>query len=111
MLVITATNRFVTAPIVAKYGIENLLATEAEVENGQYTGKVVGEPCFQLGKIKHLNKWLAQTGESIEGASFYSDSHNDLPMLELVEYPVVVNGDEQLTQIATDRDWPILDWT
>jgi HAD superfamily hydrolase (TIGR01490 family) len=111
LIVITATNRFVTAPIVAKYGIENLLATEAEVENGQYTGKVAGEPCFQLGKIKHLNHWLAQTGESIEGASFYSDSHNDLPMLELVEHPIVVNGDEQLIQIAADRDWPILDWT
>ena len=110
LLVITATNRFVTAPIVAKYGIDHLLATEAEMKDGQYTGKVAGEPCFQSGKIGHLNQWLAKTGESIKGASFYSDSHNDLPMLELVDYPVVVNADEQLTQIATDKGWPSLDW-
>ncbi|TEU22002.1 MAG: HAD family hydrolase [Gammaproteobacteria bacterium] len=110
VLVITATNRFVTAPIVAQYGIDDLLATEPEIKDGNYTGRVEGEPCFQKGKIAHLNQWLAKTGESLEGAYFYSDSHNDLPMLELVENPVVVHGDDTLQRIAKERNWPSLDW-
>ena len=110
VLVITATNRFVTAPIVAQYGIDDLLATEPEIKDGDYTGRVEGEPCFQKGKITHLNRWLAKTGESLEGAYFYSDSHNDLPMLELVDHPVVVHGDDTLQKIAKDRGWPSLDW-
>ena len=110
LLVITATNSFVTAPIVERYGIENLLATNPEVKNNQFTGKVLGEPCFQQGKITHLKQWLEQTGENIKGAYFYSDSHNDLPMLELVDYPVVVHGDDTLQKIAKQRDWPSLDW-
>jgi HAD superfamily hydrolase (TIGR01490 family) len=111
LLVITATNSFVTAPIVARYGINNLLATNPEIKNNQYTGKVVGVPCFQQGKITHLKHWLELTGESMEGASFYSDSHNDLPMLELVDHPVVVHADQKLKAIALDRGWPSLDWT
>ncbi|MDG2354052.1 MAG: HAD-IB family hydrolase [Gammaproteobacteria bacterium] len=110
VLVITATNRFVTAPIVAQYGIDDLLATEPEIKDGDYTGRVEGEPCFQKGKIAHLNRWLTKTGESLEGAYFYSDSHNDLPMLELVDHPVVVHGDNTLQKIAKDRGWPSLDW-
>ncbi|MDC9727414.1 MAG: HAD-IB family hydrolase, partial [Candidatus Thioglobus sp.] len=110
LLVITATNSFVTAPIVKRYGIENLLATNPEVEAGEFTGKVNGEPCFQTGKITHLNQWLTQTGESMKGAYFYSDSHNDLPMLELVDHPVVVHGDDTLLRIAKQRNWPSLDW-
>ena len=110
VLVITATNRFVTAPIVAQYGIDDLLATEPEIKDGDYTGRVEGEPCFQKGKITHLNRWLAKTGESLEGAYFYSDSHNDLPMLELVDNPMVVHGDDTLQKIAKDRGWPSLDW-
>ncbi len=110
VLVITATNRFVTAPIVAQYGIDDLLATEPEIKNGRYTGQVKGAPCFQKGKIEHLNRWLVETGENLNGAYFYSDSHNDLPMLELVDNPVVVHGDEKLLKIAKDRSWPSLDW-
>ena len=109
-LVITATNSFVTAPIVRRYGIENLLATNPEVKAGEFTGKVKGEPCFQTGKITHLNQWLTQTGESMKGAYFYSDSHNDLPMLELVDNPVVVHGDDTLLRIAKEKNWPSLDW-
>ncbi|BBB22317.1 HAD-superfamily subfamily IB hydrolase [Abyssogena phaseoliformis symbiont OG214] len=111
VMVITATNHFVTAPIVARYGIEHLLATNPEIKEGQYTGKVEGEPCFQSGKINHLNKWLKETGENIKGASFYSDSYNDLPMLELVDYPIVVHGDDKLNALAIERDWQRLDWT
>ncbi|ABL02009.1 HAD-superfamily subfamily IB hydrolase, TIGR01490 [Candidatus Ruthia magnifica str. Cm (Calyptogena magnifica)] len=110
VIVITATNRFVAEPIVARYGIEHLLATNPEIKEGQYTGKIEGEPCFQSGKINHLNKWLKETGENIKGASFYSDSHNDLPMLELVDYPIVVHGDDKLNTFAIERDWQCLDW-
>ncbi len=111
LLVITATNRFVAQPIAAQYGIDNLLATELEIKNGQYTGRVTGEPCFQSGKIRHLNTWLEKTGESPEGAYFYSDSHNDLPLLELVDNPIVVHADDILQKIAKQRDWLSLDWT
>ncbi|MBT6021921.1 MAG: HAD family hydrolase [Candidatus Thioglobus sp.] len=110
VLVITATNSFVTAPIVERYGIDNLLATNPEVKQGQFTGKVEGEPCFQQGKITHLNKWLEKTGKEMSGAYFYSDSHNDLPMLELVDNPVVVHGDDKLKTIAKQRGWPSIDW-
>ncbi|MEO1941066.1 MAG: HAD family hydrolase [Candidatus Thioglobus sp.] len=110
ILVITATNSFVTGPIVKRYGIDNLLATNPEVKNGKFTGKVEGEPCFQKGKIAHLDRWLEQTGEDMTGAYFYSDSHNDLPMLELVDNPVVVHGDETLQKVAKERGWPSLDW-
>ena len=110
ILVITATNSFVTGPIVKRYGIDNLLATNPEVKNGKFTGKVEGEPCFQKGKIAHLDRWLEQTGEDMTGSYFYSDSHNDLPMLELVDNPVVVHGDETLQKVAKERGWPSLDW-
>ena len=110
ILVITATNSFVTGPIVKRYGIDNLLATNPEVKNGKFTGKVEGEPCFQKGKIAHLDRWLEQTGEDMTGSYFYSDSHNDLPMLELVDNPVVVHGDETLKKVAKERGWPSLDW-
>jgi len=110
ILVITATNSFVTGPIVKRYGIDNLLATNPEVKNGKFTGKVEGEPCFQKGKIAHLDRWLEQTGEDMAGSYFYSDSHNDLPMLELVDNPVVVHGDETLKKVAKERGWPSLDW-
>lgn len=110
LLVITATNRFVTTPIVKKYGINNLLATEPEIKNNKYTGRVLGEPCFQLGKITHLKRWMKENNEDLKGSTFYSDSHNDLPMLELVDHPVVVNGDEKLLDIANKRDWPSLNW-
>lgn len=108
LLVITATNRFITAPIVAIYGIDNLIATTPEMIDGRYTGKIVGVPSFQGGKVTLLNEWLTQTGESLEGSYFYSDSHNDLPMLELVENPVAVDPDAKLEQIAQERGWQII---
>src|SRR5574341_156103 len=85
LLVITATNRFVTEPIVKLYGIEHLLATTPEFVNGRYTGRFQGEPCFQQGKVKQLQKWLKETGETLHNSWFYSDSHNDLPLLQLVD--------------------------
>lgn len=108
LLVITATNRFITAPIVEMYGIENLIATTPELENGRYTGEIVGIPCFQAGKVTLLNAWLEKTGESLAGSYFYSDSHNDLPLLKLVENPVAVDPDETLRAFAQTKGWEIV---
>lgn len=108
VMVITATNRFVTQPIVSLYGIEHLLATTPEFIDNRYTGKFVGVPCFQQGKVTLLQEWLETSNESLTGSWFYSDSHNDLPLLNLVDKPVAVNPDAKLTQAATSADWPII---
>lgn len=108
LLVVTATNRFVTEPIVKLYGIEHLLATTPEMKHGQYTGKFLDTPCFQEGKITHLQHWLAETGHSLSGSYFYSDSHNDLPLLQLVDHPVAVDPDEKLHEVAQKEQWPII---
>lgn len=108
LLVITATNRFVTEPIVKLYGIDNLLATTPEFKDGQYTGKFVDTPCFQEGKVKQLQDWLASSGHSLEGSCFYSDSHNDLPLLKLVDRPIAVDPDDILRGVAEQKGWPII---
>ena len=110
VLVITASNTFVTAPIVKRYGINHLLATEPEIVSGRYTGKVKGIPCFKSGKIENLMPWLERNGESLKDSTFYSDSHNDLPLLEMVDNPVVVNADKILAKIAQTKGWDILNW-
>ena len=108
LLVITATNSFVTSPIVKSYGIPNLLATTPELIDGKFTGEVDGTPCFQGGKVTRLEQWLQKTGFSLDNSYFYSDSHNDLPLLELVTHPIAVNPDELLSQHATTKNWPII---
>lgn len=108
LMVITATNRFVTEPIVELYGIEHLLATTPEIKGGQYTGKFIGTPCFQGGKVVHLQDWLAQSGHNMAGSFFYSDSHNDLPLLNLVDNPVAVDPDAKLMLAAEEYHWPII---
>ncbi len=108
LLVITATNRFITAPIVALYGIDNLIATTPELVNERYTGEIVGVPCFQEGKVALLKDWLEKTGETLQGSYFYSDSHNDLPLLRLVDYPVAVDSDEKLRAIAVAQGWKMI---
>ncbi len=105
LLIITATNRFVTEPIAAAYGINNLLATEPEIIADRYTGKVAGTPCFQSGKVERLNDWLKTNQHSLEGSYFYSDSQNDLPLLKLVSHPIVVDADETLTAHAKQNNW------
>ena len=110
VLVITASTSFVTAPIVKKYGINQMLATEPEIKAGRYTGGVSGMPCFQSGKIDKLMPWLQKNKETLTGSTFYSDSHNDLPLLELVDNPVAVNADKILTQIAEKKGWKVLNW-
>ncbi|MCP3906605.1 MAG: HAD family hydrolase [Oceanicoccus sp.] len=108
LLIITATNRFVTEPIAESMGVDHILATEPEFIDGAYTGRVAGTPCFQAGKVERLNEWLAETGHSLEGSYFYSDSRNDLPLLEIVDYPVAVDADEALTQYAESQGWPVI---
>ena len=110
VLVITASNTFITAPIVKRYGINHLLATEPEIVSGRYTGKVSGIPCFKSGKIENLMPWLKRNSESLKDSTFYSDSHNDLPLLELVDNPVAVNADKILAKIAQTKGWDILNW-
>nr|WP_320136268.1 HAD family hydrolase [uncultured Amphritea sp.] len=108
LLIITATNRFVTGPIAALLGVDDTLATEPEMIDGRYTGKVSGTPCFQAGKVERLNAWLEQTGHSMEDSYFYSDSINDKPLLERVTHPVAVDPDELLKQAAEENGWPII---
>lgn len=113
MVMITATNSFVTAPIARELGIEHLIATEPEVIDGVFTGGVKGLPCFREGKITRLNDWLAARGLKLSDFSdswFYSDSLNDLPLLEQVTHPVAVHPDATLRGIAGARGWPILDF-
>ena len=108
LLIITATNSFITAPIAKEFGIENLLATDPEIINNQFTGKVSGTPCFQEGKVTRLNEWLQQTGYTMDNSWFYSDSHNDIPLLDKVSYPIAVDPDTKLTEYALQKGWEIL---
>lgn len=109
LLIITATNHFVTSPIAERLGVDAIIATDPEEVDGRYTGVVSGTPCFQDGKVTRLNKWLEAQDFSLEGSYFYSDSHNDLPLLELVTHPVAVNPDEILEEHACNKLWPVLD--
>lgn len=108
LLIITATNRFITAPIAERLGVPHLLATEPEVVDGLYTGRTVGIPCFQQGKVERLNAWLADTGGDLADSWFYSDSHNDLPLLNRVTYPVAVDPDTTLARHAQAQGWPMI---
>jgi len=109
--VITATNSFVTAPIARELGIAHLIATEPEEKGGKFTGRVSGIPCFREGKVKRLEAWLAARGASLTAFSeswFYSDSLNDLPLLERVSHPVAVDPDRTLRAHATKRGWRVM---
>jgi HAD superfamily hydrolase (TIGR01490 family) len=109
LLIITATNRFVTAPIARAFGIDHLLATEPEMANGRYTGRVAGTPCYREGKVIRLNTWLSEHRQSLADSWFYSDSHNDLPLLERVTHPVAVNPDDILRDTARQRGWRMVE--
>lgn len=108
LLIITATNRFITEPIAALLGVKYLIATEPELVNGRYSGGVVGEPSFAHGKVLRLEDWLKEHGENLDGSWFYSDSHNDLPLLRRVAHPVAVDPDERLAAEAQRLNWPII---
>lgn len=113
LVMITATNSFVTRPISQLFGIDALLASDAGFENGRYTGEAVGIPCFQEGKLRKLEGWLAGEGiddhtAALAEATFYSDSRNDLPLLSGVGSPVCVDPDPTLRETAETRGWPII---
>jgi HAD superfamily hydrolase (TIGR01490 family) len=106
-VIITATNSFVTGPIAKAFQVDDLIATEPEIINGRYTGNVAGTPCFQEGKITRLNQWLENTAHDLEDSTFYSDSHNDLSLLEVVTTPIAVDPDDELKATALARNWEI----
>ncbi len=108
LVIITATNRFITGPIAQRFQVEHLLATELEMSDGRYTGAVAGTPCFQQGKLYRLQDWLADRDEKLESSWLYSDSHNDLPLFERVSNPVAVDPDPKLARHAEERGWPII---
>ena len=108
LLIITATNRFVTQPIASLYGIDHLIATAPELKEGRYSGGYEGIPCFREGKVVRLDHWLATEAASLQGSWFYSDSHNDLPMLRKVDHPVAVDPDETLQITAEEEGWPVI---
>ena len=108
LLIITATNSFITRPIATLLGIKNILASEAEIEDGRYTGRSSGTPCFQHGKITRLKKWLIGKPHAVAKASFYSDSINDLPLLLQVGKPFAVDPCAKLESYAQQHNIPII---
>jgi HAD superfamily hydrolase (TIGR01490 family) len=108
LLIITATNSFITTPIAQLYGIEHLLATQPEEIDGRFTGRVAGTPCFQQGKVEVLQQWLDAHQATLADSDFYSDSHNDLPLLGAVTRPTAVDPDEILDAHARRHGWPVI---
>lgn len=108
-LIITATNEVITRPIARRLGIPDLIATQAEVVNGKYSGKVAGIPSYKEGKITRLHLWLKERPHlNMQGSYFYSDSHNDLPLLEEVTHAFAVDPDETLKKYAQKKGWPVI---
>jgi HAD superfamily hydrolase (TIGR01490 family) len=105
VVIATATNDFVTRPIADLFNVQTLIATEFEIKNQQFTGKVIDAPCFREGKLNKVQKWVDDNNFDLSKASFYSDSFNDLPLLEKVKTPVIVDGDDKLVEIGKNRDW------
>ena len=109
--VVTATNSFVAGPIAREFGVAHLVATEPEQRAGRFTGRVAGIPCFREGKITRVEAWLAGQQRRLQDfaqSAFYSDSHNDLPLLERVTRPVAVDPDQALAAEAGRRGWPVI---
>lgn len=108
LLIITSTNRFVTEPIANELGVNTLIATEPEFTNDGYTGELHGTPCFREGKVTRLHSWLVETEYTLANSWFYSDSHNDIPLLEIVSHPIAVDADLPLSKHARKKGWPII---
>lgn len=108
IVIITGTNRFVSEPAAALFGVEHLLATEPEWRDGTLSGRMQGTPCYGAGKKEHLLRWAQEQGQSLENLCFYSDSINDRPLLEFCARPVAVNPDPELQRVARENDWPVL---
>jgi HAD superfamily hydrolase (TIGR01490 family) len=110
LALVTATNRFITEPIARELGIPHLVATDIEEVDGAFTGKALGTPSFREGKVARVTQWLASLGHRLDDYEswFYSDSLNDLPLLERVTHPVAVDPDATLRAHAEERGWPII---
>ena len=108
VVIITATNSFITRPIAEAFGVQHLIATEPARKNGRFVADITGIPCFQEGKVRRLDAWReTQSKLTLAGSWFYSDSHNDLPLLEKATHPIAVDPDPQLQQIAMEKGWEI----
>ena len=105
VIIATATNDFVTRPIADIFDVSVLIATEFEIKDNAFTGRVVGTPCFRGGKLNKVSKWINDNNFDLSQASFYSDSFNDLPLLEKVKKPVIVDGDDKLREIGKNKNW------
>ncbi|MGH8461473.1 MAG: HAD family hydrolase [Stenotrophobium sp.] len=108
LLIMTATNRFITEPIAALLGVEDLIATDPEIVEGRYTGRITGMANFQEGKVQHLQLWRAAQAERYTHTTFYSDSRNDIPLLLIADTPVAVDPDDALLEEAGRRGWPVI---
>ena len=105
VIIATATNSFVTEPIARLFHIEDLVATEFEIKNDVFTGKVIDVPCFHDGKLLKVKNWAQLNGYDLRQATFYSDSINDLPLLNEVGRAIIVDGDDALLSIAEKNNW------
>ena len=108
LLIITATNRFIVEPIAIEFKIENLIACEPEFKNEKYTGEFIGTPSYAEGKVKRFNEWVKNMNSQLEESWFYSDSHNDIPLMKEVDHPVAVDPDNSLKNEAVKMSWPII---
>lgn len=108
LVIITATNRFITAPIAELLEVPHLISVEPEFKDGRYTGRYVGIPTFAEGKVTALQDWLQRHNQTLNDSYFYSDSINDLPLLQQVSHPVAVDPDPRLRAIAEESGWPII---
>ncbi len=105
VIIATATNSFVTEPIAKIFQVQDLIATEFEIENNKFTGNFIDVPCFQDGKLLKVKNWAQSNGYDLRQATFYSDSINDLPLLNEVGRAVIVDGDEKLISVAEKNNW------
>lgn len=110
-VIVSATAEFIVKAVANTLGVSDVLAIQLEQDQDFYTGQIEGVPTFREGKVTRLQSWLVEQQESIEGAHFYSDSINDLPLLEQVDFPVATNPDGLLLVVASERNWPVLNWT
>jgi HAD superfamily hydrolase (TIGR01490 family) len=107
-VIITSTNRFVAEPIAHALGVRELICSEPEIQDGRYTGDYIGVPCYREGKIECLAAWMENRDETLTNSWFYSDSHNDLPLLYEVTHPIAVDPDDKLRATATELGWRII---
>ena len=105
VVIATATNDFVTRPIADLFNVSTLIATEFEIKDNSFTGNIVDVPCFRDGKLKKVEKWVQKNNFQLSEATFYSDSFNDLPLLEKVKHPIIVDGDDKLREIGNNNNW------